>query len=419
MPSAPSAPRAEQLLARYYAGKLQPAQPAGAGAVVAEASAQRFAWAKPEWGRYRLRAVVYAAPARAGMLTVWAWDIVPEAAVQQARLVLAGMVGALQPDIRRRLAASSPATKVALFSRPEQAWTDIPEHSIWKGTDFGAIDLAGVGGTAAVPVSSFDTRNVLEEADDPYREESVVVHEFGHHIHNLALPSCVAAAADAAYANAAASGAYTPGAYMISSVYEYMANAVAAWFQGTCRSDVNDGIVSRPRLLARDPTLFALLQYVFTPAVARMKYRSVCPNCRTKWAPEAQVALLEPGPPVPLVPLALERCVGPDSGWRPVPYDAPDCADAAPGCRAGALAGRCDSHAGMLARCRRSCGVCHQVSSSAGCADADAACGVAAGVQGRCRNDSAALGPRGMACMVSCGRCSAAAPSPSPSAAPP
>jgi hypothetical protein len=68
--------------------------------------------------------------------------------------------------------------------------------------------------------------------------------------------------------------------------------------QGTCRSDVNDGIISRPRLLARDPSLFSLLQYIFSPSVVRMRYRSVCPACSTKWTPEAQVPLLEPAPPV-------------------------------------------------------------------------------------------------------------------------
>jgi hypothetical protein len=57
------------------------------------------------------------------------------------------------------------------------------------------------------------------------------VHEFGHHIHNLVLPDCVAKAADVAHAHAVASGSYTPGRYMVSSVFEYMANAAAAWFQ--------------------------------------------------------------------------------------------------------------------------------------------------------------------------------------------
>jgi hypothetical protein len=46
--------------------------------VVKEASAQRFPWAKAEWGRYRQRAVIYADPDGAGQFTIWAWDLVPE-----------------------------------------------------------------------------------------------------------------------------------------------------------------------------------------------------------------------------------------------------------------------------------------------------------------------------------------------------
>jgi hypothetical protein len=57
------------------------------------------------------------------------------------------------------------------------------------------------------------------------------VHEFGHHIHLVALPDCVYEASTKAYNSAANSGAYTPGIYMIGDVYEYMAGAVSAWFQ--------------------------------------------------------------------------------------------------------------------------------------------------------------------------------------------
>jgi hypothetical protein len=32
--------------------------------------------------------------------------------------------------------------------------------------------------------------------------------------------------------------------------------------------------------------------------VVRMRYRSICPACGSKWTPEAQVPLIEPGPPV-------------------------------------------------------------------------------------------------------------------------
>jgi hypothetical protein len=50
----------QQLLADYYAGRLQPAQPAAEVAVSAAVRAQQYSWAKPEWGEYRQRAVVYA-----------------------------------------------------------------------------------------------------------------------------------------------------------------------------------------------------------------------------------------------------------------------------------------------------------------------------------------------------------------------
>jgi hypothetical protein len=50
--------------------------------VVREASAQRFPWAKPEWGTYRQRAVIYTDPDGAGVFAVWAWDIVPEVGLQ-------------------------------------------------------------------------------------------------------------------------------------------------------------------------------------------------------------------------------------------------------------------------------------------------------------------------------------------------
>jgi hypothetical protein len=240
--------------------------------------------------------------------------------------------------------------------------------------------------------------------------------------------------------------------------------------QGTCRSDVNDGIISRPRLLARDPTLFSLLQYIYTPSVVRMRYRAICPACSSKWTPEAAVPLLEPAPAVsggnsdghcsstgrllgcgvlcchlvpgclvdsanliellcsmaeqlhcflrsaipavdlqvPLIKLPLEQCIGSASNWRPVPYSAPDCADLDPDCRARAISGQCDTQPDMLTRCQLSCGLCRQVSSSPGCYDWHTSCLVAASVQGRCQNDSAAMGPQGLGCMLSCGGCTAA-----------
>jgi hypothetical protein len=59
------------------------------------------------------------------------------------------------------------------------------------------------------------------------------------------------------------------------------------------RGDVNDGVIDRPRLFAKDPTLFSLFQNIFTPSVERFRYTSICLNCVSKWAASAAVPLVE------------------------------------------------------------------------------------------------------------------------------
>lgn len=67
------------------------------------------------------------------------------------------------------------------------------------------------------------------------------VHEFGHHIHAVALSDCTQAAVDRAYASAAAAGSYSFGIYMMNDVHEYFACALEGWFQVSSRS--RSGIV--------------------------------------------------------------------------------------------------------------------------------------------------------------------------------
>jgi hypothetical protein len=59
-----------------------------------------------------------------------------QAAVQQTLVVLQAMLAELSSGARMRLLTSSPPSKLALFKRPEQGWTDVPEHSIFKNTSF-------------------------------------------------------------------------------------------------------------------------------------------------------------------------------------------------------------------------------------------------------------------------------------------
>jgi hypothetical protein len=67
---------------------------------------------------------------------------------------------------------------------------------------------------------------------------------------------------------------------------------------GYCDAETNDGIISRPRLLVRDPTLFSLLRFIYTPSVVQINFRSICLNCNKTFLPDAEVMLLEQRKPV-------------------------------------------------------------------------------------------------------------------------
>jgi hypothetical protein len=82
------------------------------------------------------------------------------------------------------------------------------------------------------------------------------VHEFGHHIHIVALPDCVYNATVATYNHSVkTSRAYTSGIYMARDVFEYMANAIQAWFEvrhgPSCKTQLQQGSVLLSAWLAR------------------------------------------------------------------------------------------------------------------------------------------------------------------------
>jgi hypothetical protein len=58
-------------------------------------------------------------------------------------VVLKAIVAELNSETRARLLTTSPPSKVALFKMPEQVWTDIPEHSVFKGEPAAQGDFSG------------------------------------------------------------------------------------------------------------------------------------------------------------------------------------------------------------------------------------------------------------------------------------
>ena len=125
----------------------------------------------------------------------------------------------------------------------------------------------GVGGG---PVCSVGEENLLDvEADPRFREESVLVHEFGHTVMNLGVSEEARGLIRRAYEHAAARGLYPPApgtsgpCYMASNADEYWAEGTQAWFDATIRRDVNSGVNNRTRLQAHDPALALLLSSTY------------------------------------------------------------------------------------------------------------------------------------------------------------
>eukprot|EP00030_Apusomonadida_sp_AF-17_P002799 a341840_7.p1 GENE.a341840_7~~a341840_7.p1 ORF type:complete len:375 (+),score=92.18 a341840_7:42-1127(+) len=190
---------------------------------------------------------------------------VDRAAIDRARSVVDSMLAGCSASVIDALGHDH--QRVAVIGRNQQT-TDIPEHGHLKGEqtadgrDFDA-GTRGLGGTVAIPTTSVGEENVLHLPQDRYHAESILVHEFAHHIMNVAVSPSIRAAIKAAFLAARRARSYTPGIYMMANEEEYWAEGVQAWFDASVRTDVNDGVNTREGLAERDPALAALMRAVF------------------------------------------------------------------------------------------------------------------------------------------------------------
>ena len=119
----------------------------------------------------------------------------------------------------------------------------------------------GLGGSVC---TSCGEENLLSIENDPrYKEESILVHEFGHTVMNLGMDDLGRAMVRRCYDDAMARGLYAPGCYMGSCADEYWAEGTQSWFDATVRTDVNGGVNTRTKLRAHDPALALLLASVY------------------------------------------------------------------------------------------------------------------------------------------------------------
>ncbi len=150
--------------------------------------------------------------------------------------------------------------------------TEIPEYSNlyvqFPGVDWDVRAGGGLGATTFIPVTSARENNLLCDADDPYQNNDVLVHEFGHSILNLGIRLMpdgeeFVARLQTAYEQSTGSGLWR-FTYAGTNIEEYWAEGVQSWFNlnGPPNSDQND-INTRSELLEYDPGLSSLLREVF------------------------------------------------------------------------------------------------------------------------------------------------------------
>jgi len=128
--------------------------------------------------------------------------------------------------------------------------------------------VAGAGGVRAAILES----NILCDRYDPYgRGNNILAHEFIHTIHMNGLPSNKNSELNSAFSNAKRRRLWGMSSYAMQTVYEYFAEAGGVWF-GVNHNGSSGGMdrcsgemPCRSHLKNRDPKLYALLHYTFSP----------------------------------------------------------------------------------------------------------------------------------------------------------
>ncbi len=189
-------------------------------------------------------------------------DKVPDAALREAMFIVNKMLAGRE-DIRQALIRNK--IRVAVMAATEMT-TDVPEHSDLTPKDYWDRRARGLGATAARPAISCAEENLLNYQDDRYQNESILIHEFGHTMHEMGvndLDKTFDARLQAAYGAAIGKGLWK-GTYAATNYKEYWAEGVQSYFDANdANNEQHNDINTREKLSAYDPELFNLIEEVF------------------------------------------------------------------------------------------------------------------------------------------------------------
>lgn len=201
------------------------------------------------------------ARATEGIPVVASARVRPEALAEAVWLI--DRMLATRPDVARAVARSP--VRFAIMAHDEFT-TDVPEHSDLRPRERWDRRARGLGATLARPATSCGEENLLCFPGDPYSTENILIHEFGHTIHEIGLATAdptFQPRLESAFAAAREHGRWD-GTYARSRVGEYWAEGVQSWFSCNRTNDREHGTVNSPTAVREhDPPLAALLEEVF------------------------------------------------------------------------------------------------------------------------------------------------------------
>lgn len=144
--------------------------------------------------------------------------------------------------------------------------TDVPEHADLTPRADWDRRARGLGPTHARPAVSCAEENLLEIAGDPYPTENILVHEFGHAVMEMAMPSSdpsFVPRVRAAYEGARSSGLWR-GTYAMENASEYWAELTQSWFDTNRSNDAfHNDVDTREEVKRYDPAGARLLIEVY------------------------------------------------------------------------------------------------------------------------------------------------------------
>lgn len=149
---------------------------------------------------------------------------------------------------------------------PTEMTTRVPEHSDLKPAAYWDKRARGLGATRQRPSVSCGEENLLCFKGDPYGTENILIHEFAHALHQMALDRVDPTFDDrvkAAHSQAMDEGIWE-GTYAATNRMEYWAEIVQSYFDTNRVNDHDHNDVdTREELEKYDPRGFALCVEIF------------------------------------------------------------------------------------------------------------------------------------------------------------